>query len=93
MAKAPGCKRVGRAVDPLIRVLLSELDARGESLETVAVRAGLGKYTIGSWARARRVPNIGNIRAALGAVGLQLAAIRPDASQGCGATRIAPGCP
>lgn len=71
--------RVNRAVDPLVRVLLSELDACGESLEGVAVRAGLGKDTIASWARARRVPNIGNMRAALGAVGLELVAIRPAA--------------
>lgn len=71
--------RVNRAVDPLVRVLLSELEASGESLEGLAVRAGLGKDTIASWARARRVPNIGNMRAALGAVGLDLVAIRPAA--------------
>ena len=70
---------VDRAVDPLVRVLLSELDASGESLEGLAVRAGLGKDTIASWARGRRVPNIGNMRAALGAVGFELVAIRPSA--------------
>ena len=70
---------VNRAVDPLVRVLLSELDACDESLEGVAVRAGLGKDTIASWVRARRVPNVGNMRAALGAVGLELVAIRPAA--------------
>jgi len=29
------------------------------------------------WARAKRVPNIGNMRAALGAVGIKLIAIKP----------------
>ncbi|MGE0580235.1 MAG: hypothetical protein AB7F22_34885, partial [Reyranella sp.] len=58
-----------------------ELDACGESLEVVAVRAGLGKYTIGSWARGRRVPNVGNMRAALGAVGLEPVAVKPGAVQ------------
>jgi lambda repressor-like predicted transcriptional regulator len=72
---------VNQAVDPLVRVLLAELDASGESLEGLAVRAGLGKDTIASWARARRVPNIGNMRAALGAVGLELVAIRPAAAR------------
>jgi hypothetical protein len=54
-------------------------DTCGESLEGLAVRAGLGKNTIASWARVRRVPNIGNMRAVVGAVGLELVAIRSGA--------------
>jgi len=73
--------QASRPVDPLVRMLLSELDARGESREGAAIRAGLGKDTINSWARARRVPNIGNMRAALGAIGLELVAVKPDIGQ------------
>jgi hypothetical protein len=81
MPQVSDCTRIDRAVDPLVKMLLSELDACGESLEGVSVRAGLGKDTIASWARARRVPNIGNMRAALGAVGLELVVVRPAAAR------------
>jgi len=37
------------------------------------VDAGLGKDTIGAWARGQRTPNIGNLRAALQVVGLAIA--------------------
>jgi len=47
------------------------------SMESVCHKAGLGKGTIGMWARAKRVPNIGNMRAVLGALGFMLVAIKP----------------
>ncbi|MFO1157287.1 MAG: hypothetical protein U1E60_00455 [Reyranellaceae bacterium] len=83
MARRKGRSSVIRPIDPLVKLLLLELDARGETVEAAAVRAGLGKDTIGTWVRARRVPNLGNMRAALGAVGFTLAAVkRADARQG-----------
>ena len=89
MAHRKGRSPVFRPIDPLVKLLQSELDARGDSLEAAAVRAGLGKDTIGTWVRARRVPNVGNLRAALGAVGLTLAVVRPgDLPQGVVAKKI-----
>jgi transcriptional regulator with XRE-family HTH domain len=60
------------ALDPLVHRLVGELEERGLAREAVSLDAGLGKDTIGSWARGQRTPNIGNLRAALQVVGLAI---------------------
>jgi transcriptional regulator with XRE-family HTH domain len=67
----------GRSLDPLVRALLIEIDASHKSMESVSLRAGLSKDSIGAWARGNRTPNIANIRAALGVFGIVLVAIKP----------------
>ena len=62
-------KRTIRAVDPLVKALLVELDQREMSITALSLRAGLGKSTIPAWVQGKRVPNVGNMRAALGVVG------------------------
>ena len=62
------------ALDPLVHRLVGEIEERGLTREQVSLDAGLGKDTIGSWARGQRTPNIGNLRAALQVVGLELGA-------------------
>ncbi len=57
------------ALDPLVHRLVGEIEERGLTREQVSLDAGLGKDTIGSWARGQRTPNIGNLRAALQVVG------------------------
>ncbi len=69
-------KRTSRAVDPLVKALLAELDQRGMAITALSLRAGLGKGTIPAWVQGKRVPNVGNMRAALDAVGLSLVALR-----------------
>lgn len=72
-----GRKRTRRAVDPLVTVLLAELDRRGGmSITALSLAAGLGKSTVPAWVQGKRVPNVGNMRAALGVVGLALVAVR-----------------
>lgn len=70
-------KRTARAVDPLVKALLIELDARGWSIARLSSKAGLGKNTVSAWVQGRRVPNVGNMRAALDAVELSLVALKP----------------
>jgi transcriptional regulator with XRE-family HTH domain len=70
-------KRTSRAVDPLVKALLIELDERGWTIARLSARAGLGKNTVSEWVQGRRVPNVGNMRAALDAVDLSLVAIKP----------------
>lgn len=60
------------ALDPLVHRLVGEIEERGLAREAVSLDAGLGKDTIGSWARGERTPNIGNLRAALQVVGLAI---------------------
>lgn len=60
------------ALDPLVHRLVGEIEERGLAREAVSLDAGLGKDTIGAWARGQRTPNIGNLRAALQVVGLAI---------------------
>ena len=60
------------ALDPLVHRLVGEIEERGMTREAVSLDAGLGKDTIGAWARGQRTPNIGNLRAALQVVGLAI---------------------
>ena len=60
------------ALDPLVHRLVGEIEERGLAREAVSLDAGLGKDTIGSWARGQRTPNIGNLRAALQVLGIEL---------------------
>lgn len=73
-----GRKHLRRAVDPLVVALIIEITERKVSMESVSLTAGLGKNTIGTWSEGRRTPNIANMRAALGALGLVLVAITPN---------------
>ena len=57
------------ALDPLVHRLVAEIEGRRRTREGVSLEAGLGKDTIGSWARGQRTPNIGNLRAALQTMG------------------------
>lgn len=70
-------KRTQRAVDPLVTALLAELDRQGGmSITALSLAAGLGKGTVPAWVQGKRVPNVGNMRAALGVVGVTLVAVR-----------------
>lgn len=66
------------ALDPLVHRLVGEIEERGLTREAVSLDAGLGKDTIGSWARGQRMPNIGNLRAALQVLGLAIDCTRLD---------------
>ena len=52
--------------------IVAEIEGRRRTREGVSLEAGLGKDTIGSWARGQRTPNIGNLRAALQTMGLAI---------------------
>lgn len=69
------------ALDPLVHRLVGEIEERGLAREAVSLDAGLGKDTIGSWARGERTPNIGNLRAALQVLGLAIDCTPLDCTQ------------
>lgn len=70
------------ALDPLVHRLVGEIEERGLTREAVSLDAGLGKDTIGSWARGERTPNIGNLRAALQVLGLAIDCTPLDCTAG-----------
>ena len=73
------------ALDPLVHRLVGEIEERGLPREQVSLAAGLGKDTIGAWARGQRTPNIGNLRAALQVLGFAI-----DCTTDCTTTRNPP---
>lgn len=62
----------GRAVHPLIRRLWAEIAAQRTSQETVAKRAGVSSSAMRKWRRGDRKPNLQDLDACFGALGLQL---------------------
>ena len=75
------------ALDPLVHRLVAEIEGRRRTREGVSLEAGLGKDTIGSWARGQRTPNIGNLRAALQTMGLAIDCTPLDCTPRDGAPR------
>ena len=58
-------------VHPLVKRLFSEMNEQQCNYEDLVARAGISRYTLSDW-RHRTIPNVVNLDAALGALGLRL---------------------